>query len=183
MTALRPYDLALELRDNSREAFVARYPAPFLLQAINPEEASGVRGFHTEAATAPISAVRLISEGFELRRDLRETIAHIVEKRSGSPWQDRIIIGRARNSDIVIHHSSVSKVHAHITTRGDGVLMARDVGSRNGIRVNGVSVCTETPVPLPMGAILGVGEVELELTNAVEVYNRFRTGVIQKTGP
>lgn len=179
---LRAYDLALELRDHTREAFVARYPAPFLLQAINPDEAGGVRGFKTEASTAPMSAIRLISEGFELRRDLRETVAHVVEKRRESPWQDRIIVGRARNSDIVVDHASVSKVHIHITTRDDGVLMVRDVGSRNGTRVNGVVVGTETPVPLRKGAILGIGEVELELTDARAIYDRFRGSIIQKTG-
>ena len=183
MTSLRAYDLALELRDNTRAAFLARYPAPFLLQAINPEEASGVRGFKTEAATAPMSAVRLISEGFELRRDLRETVAHIVEKRRESPWQDRIIVGRARNGDIVIEHSSVSKVHAHITTREDGTLMVRDVGSRNGTRVNGVVVGAETPLPLRKGAILGIGDIELELVDAGDLYDRFRGSVIQKTTP
>lgn len=49
-----------------------------------------------------------------------------------------IVIGRTRESaDLVIDHKSISKEHARLTRQGDGSWLVLDLGSANGIKVNG----------------------------------------------
>ncbi len=47
------------------------------------------------------------------------------------------IFGRAPDCDVVLHDKSVSRVHAAILLGGSGPVI-RDLGSRNGTRVNGL---------------------------------------------
>ncbi|MBM4343434.1 MAG: FHA domain-containing protein [Deltaproteobacteria bacterium] len=49
-----------------------------------------------------------------------------------------VVIGRVReNADLVIDHRSISKEHARLTRLGDGTWQVLDLGSANGIKVNG----------------------------------------------
>lgn len=49
-----------------------------------------------------------------------------------------IVIGRVRDSsDLVIDHRSISKEHARLTRLNDGTWQVLDLGSANGIKVNG----------------------------------------------
>lgn len=49
-----------------------------------------------------------------------------------------IVIGRVReSSDLVIDHRSISKEHARLTRLNDGTWQVLDLGSANGIKVNG----------------------------------------------
>ncbi len=49
-----------------------------------------------------------------------------------------IVIGRVRDSsDLVIDHRSISKEHARLTRLSDGTWQVLDLGSANGIKVNG----------------------------------------------
>jgi hypothetical protein len=56
-----------------------------------------------------------------------------------------LILGRARDCDCVIAEPSVSRRHAQLRRDGDRWLL-RDLGSRNGTRVNGMRVLEETEV-------------------------------------
>ena len=57
----------------------------------------------------------------------------------------QIVLGRARECDCVLAEPSVSRRHAELRRDGDRWLL-RDLGSRNGTRVNGVRVLEETEV-------------------------------------
>lgn len=64
-------------------------------------------------------------------------------------------VGRALDNDIVVNDASISRHHAIIEAR-DGVLMLRDLGSRNGTWAGGQRV---TQAPLSDGAAIKFGDV------------------------
>jgi hypothetical protein len=76
-----------------------------------------------------------------------------------SVLSDRITVGRARNHDLVLRHSSVSKFHAWFETRTDGTMFVRDAGSRNHTFADGVPL-GEEPVELKPGQRIKFGSVE-----------------------
>ncbi len=63
-------------------------------------------------------------------------------------------IGRSRSCDVVLDDANVSRQHAEIRPRGDGWMVA-DLGSTNGIAVNGVRV--ERPQSLRPGDRIEIG--------------------------
>ncbi len=72
---------------------------------------------------------------------------------------ERFNVGRARNNDIVLRHSSVSKLHAFFQRDSKGTLFVTDVGSTNLTRVNGAPIAASTAVPLETGTELRFGQV------------------------
>jgi pSer/pThr/pTyr-binding forkhead associated (FHA) protein len=67
-------------------------------------------------------------------------------------------IGRSRDCDIVLDDSNVSRRHAEITPGGQGWRI-QDLGSTNGVRVNGRQV--EGPHPLESGDRVELGTVSV----------------------
>jgi hypothetical protein len=69
------------------------------------------------------------------------------------------VIGRSRECDIVLQDSNVSRRHAEIRpTGGDGWTIT-DLGSTNGVRVNGRAISAATP--LHSGDDIAVGTVDV----------------------
>jgi ABC-type multidrug transport system ATPase subunit len=68
--------------------------------------------------------------------------------------KDRLVIGRAPDCDIVLPHPTVSRYHALVERRAEG-LWLRDLASRNGVSVAGRRV--REPVLLAEGARVGIG--------------------------
>jgi DNA-binding NtrC family response regulator len=71
--------------------------------------------------------------------------------------RDRLVIGKSRQSDLVLPDSSVSRVHAEIT-RDDRGYRVVDKGSTNGTFVGGARI---TDAYLSPGDVLAVGKVEM----------------------
>jgi len=71
-------------------------------------------------------------------------------------------IGRSSKSGIHVPDATVSKEHAEVTRRGDQYFI-RDLGSRNGTRVNGVEA--REPVELKSGDRIEVGHLVLRVTD------------------
>jgi FHA domain-containing protein len=70
------------------------------------------------------------------------------------------VIGRSRECDIVLQDSNVSRRHAEIRpTGGDGWSIA-DLGSTNGVKVNGRKISSATP--LKAGDQIAVGTVDVQ---------------------
>jgi pSer/pThr/pTyr-binding forkhead associated (FHA) protein len=62
------------------------------------------------------------------------------------PASDGLVtLGRSRDCDCVLAEPSVSRRHAELRRDGESWLL-RDLGSRNGTRVNGVRLLGETEV-------------------------------------
>ncbi|MEA2253696.1 MAG: hypothetical protein QOI62_1141 [Solirubrobacteraceae bacterium] len=68
-------------------------------------------------------------------------------------------IGRSRECDIVLADSNVSRRHAELRPRGDGWTVT-DLGSTNGVRVNGRDLHPREPHALAPGDRLEVGTVD-----------------------
>jgi hypothetical protein len=68
-------------------------------------------------------------------------------------------IGRSRECDIVLADSNVSRRHAELRPLGDGWTIT-DLGSTNGVKVNGQAVRPGEPHPVAAGDQLDVGTVD-----------------------
>lgn len=115
--------------------------------------------FHDPAAptstTTTRETVRLRRvQGLRLRLDGGPSIAL-----THTPF----IIGRAPEADLVLADLSVSRRHAEIRLRSDGALEIRDLGSRNGIFLDGARVAAAV---LEIGDRITLGQVTIELEGA-----------------
>jgi hypothetical protein len=101
---------------------------------------AGTAVFTVPSPAAPVAVLR------ELRSDGRGRIVPL----DGRP----ITLGRARDNDVVLTDGRVSRHHARLQGRR-GTLILSDLESRNGSRVNGVSV---TEVVLGPGDRIQLGD-------------------------
>jgi phosphoserine phosphatase RsbU/P len=83
------------------------------------------------------------------------------ERRTFPLDRDVMRIGRASQNAIQIADPTVSKEHAEITRNGDR-LTIRDLGSRNGTRVNGIEV--QEPAAIRDGDAIEIGKVFARVT-------------------
>jgi hypothetical protein len=173
-----PHELVREIRETARDAFVSRYPEPFLL----------VFGNDTDSvASDPPAATEMgsTSAPFTFQTftgypgsstpsaELREVIP--VSKRSSNPYPERISVGRARNCDIVLRNRSVSKLHAHFRHTEAGALEVVDLGSYNGTWLNGGQLEAHVGEAVASGDELLFGSVSAQLLDAETVYDMLRT--------
>jgi len=70
------------------------------------------------------------------------------------------VIGRSRECDIVLQDSNVSRRHAEIRPSGGDGWMIADLGSTNGVKVNGRQIASATP--LKPGDDIAVGTVDVK---------------------
>jgi pSer/pThr/pTyr-binding forkhead associated (FHA) protein len=79
----------------------------------------------------------------------------------------RVVIGRGEECEVPINHPSVSRVHAEIRPIGDGRWEIVDLGSANGVRLNGV----ELPASLlDARDVVELGDVVMKFLPAGEIY-------------
>ena len=143
----------------SQTDFATRFPHLFL---VFREAESGITpfSFHTEVATPS-------SPPPSLRGSLR--VKPLV-KSSGNPYTERVSIGRARNCDIILRDSSVSKLHAQVRQGEDGKFELIDLGSQNGTSVNDVKTKPNEAVPLHADDLITVGTVGVRVLSAKVVH-------------
>lgn len=98
----------------------------------------------------------------------------VIRKRPGNPFPDRISIGRARNCDVVLRLSFVSKLHAVVLQRPDGSFALVDQGSANGTCHNGRKLDKGDPAPLNPGDKLEFGSLGVQLVDAAMLYETLR---------
>ena len=72
---------------------------------------------------------------------------------------DRFLIGRDEDCDLVLDDPQVSRQHASLSVMEDGRTELKDLGSSNGVRVNGRIV--HGPVVLEGGERIQIGETEV----------------------
>jgi len=76
-----------------------------------------------------------------------------------------VILGRAAGCDVVIDDDSVSARHARLEF-DLGTWRLTDLQSTNGTAVEGVKLAPDVPTPLPYGATVRLGGVQLQFREA-----------------
>jgi FHA domain-containing protein len=82
----------------------------------------------------------------------------LLRPQRGAPMQitkQTVHIGRNQANDVVVNDKRVSRYHAEVRYE-HGQFMLYDLGSTNGVGINGV--LTRQPVPLKNGDLIGVGD-------------------------
>lgn len=80
--------------------------------------------------------------------------------------RETLSIGRGRAADLVLPDPEASRVHARVRLGADGAAV-EDLGSKNGVRLNGVRI-DRGPQSLRPGDELTVGETLLRLADPLE---------------
>jgi hypothetical protein len=70
----------------------------------------------------------------------------------------RVRVGRGRSNELVLHDASVSRDHAELVPGDGGGWRVRDLGSTNGVAVNGARV---TDQPLAPGDVITFGSCDV----------------------
>jgi len=104
------------------------------------------------------SAGRVQEELSEARQARRGRATLLAEGKRLAVGPDGGVIGRSRDCDIVLSDSNVSRRHAEIRPAGADGWVISDLGSTNGVRVNGREV--RGAQPLAPGDRVDVGTVE-----------------------
>jgi hypothetical protein len=121
-------------------------------------------GFRTVAAEG---AAPLVAAQAARREALAQRLAHDhhfvvpLKKRKGAdrPFADRIFVGRAHSTDVVLRHRSVSKSHAWFEANAEGWRIC-DAGSKNGTTRNGEALEARQPSPIAPGDEIVFGKIE-----------------------
>ena len=107
------------------------------------------------SAASPRAMLRFQGDDLEGRKfGFNLTFDELLGKREG------VVIGRAFECDVVLSHSTVSRHHARLVL-SENILQVEDLGSTNGTAVDGAIVHGGTKRPLPAGARLRIGDIEL----------------------
>lgn len=117
----------------SKEHFVAKYPHPWLLCEVNkapaqPPAQPPARLVIASPATAVLSSMvkkpEMAKPNYTSVRSKRNLFTlYPIVKTDRNPWADRILVGRAKNNDVVLNNQAVSKVHAYFTKSGPRLLL------------------------------------------------------------
>lgn len=75
--------------------------------------------------------------------------------------KETLSIGRSRESDIFLEDLALSRLHASITSGGNGAYALKDEGSANGTKINGVLLQRHLLYPLQDGDTIQLGQVVL----------------------
>jgi len=88
------------------------------------------------------------------------------KKTGDATFAERIAIGRARNKDIVLRHSSVSKFHGWFETDQEGTVFVADAGSKNGTFVKGEALAARKLVRVDPGDEIKFGSIITTICSA-----------------
>lgn len=85
--------------------------------------------------------------------------------------KDAIVIGRSNKCDLVIPHEAMSRVHCKLENK-DGELFITDLGSINGVYINGEKIPANSTIPFQTFLHLAFGAVtsaQIELDEGTKI--------------
>jgi pSer/pThr/pTyr-binding forkhead associated (FHA) protein len=85
------------------------------------------------------------------------------EKRFDLKQGRRLSIGRTKQNDIALDHTSVSKMHASLLLNSEGKLVVADTGSTNGTYLNGERIAYGKAIEIFESDKLKFGAIDVEL--------------------
>lgn len=138
----------------SRTMFVTKHPDPILVRATkDPFDGYGAhQGFMTRVGPSPLerAAEASVAKPNQVVLEIR--------KRPGSPFEERIGVGRTRNTDVHVADHGVSKYHAYFSLKvGTSIWQITDAGSKNGTFVNGRRLGARETIELKSGVQVAFG--------------------------
>ncbi|MCC7540666.1 MAG: sigma 54-dependent Fis family transcriptional regulator [Deltaproteobacteria bacterium] len=94
---------------------------------------------------------------------VRRVVAHVVRgPEAATASGERIVVGSARDCDLVVGDRTVSRYHAELEAAHGGIRV-RDLGSTNGLAIGGVRV---TAAIVPCGAVIELGAAAVRVEDA-----------------
>ena len=81
---------------------------------------------------------------------------------------EALVIGRSPTCDVFVEDGSLSRRHARVLV-GDTTVRVEDLGSRNGTVLGGSALSPETPVALPLDALVELGSTVVALRRMTAV--------------
>lgn len=144
-------------------------------------------GFETEIATHPSKMLDLkrlapppprpLHTPAKIQAILARGLHFVVPltRRAGPerPFEERVTVGRTRNSDIVLRDPSVSKFHAWFQCDERERYFLFDSTSRNGTFVEGNRVLPQSPLEVPPGAQMLFASIAVTLTTPEVLWEAF----------
>ena len=79
------------------------------------------------------------------------------------PGGKRLNVGRASDNELMLNHTSVSKIHAALLMSSEGTLLVADTGSTNGTYINGRRISYGESRLIEDGDVVGFGDIEVRL--------------------
>jgi hypothetical protein len=170
LTAIPFPELFEDYRAKGPEKFRYLHTHPFLVVLHSPDDEPYQLQVDTAESTADSLSAYTAS-----REDLAKKHVVLLIKSSHDSDVARIKVGRARNSDITIRSSRISKLHCMFHIKKDGYLL-EDMGSVNGTAVNSSVLKKGKPVKLKDGDIISIWRYAFEFIEAdsfLEILERF----------
>lgn len=130
----------------------------------HPGAAPGAAHHETE----PSTIAKRLTDGQHFAVPLRK------RKDAEALYMDRISVGRARNKDLVLRHSSVSKSHAWFETDDAGAFYVTDAGSKNTTRLNGETLLPRVRTPVRPGDALRFGSIDCAVCSPGALWTAIR---------
>jgi hypothetical protein len=167
-TKARLEDYVSEVRSRDRSEFEQLHPHAFLLCRADRVDDGEKTDFVTRVAPEnPRSGLDSLA--------IHPSLGVIeLRKRAGGGFSERIGIGRARNSDIVLPYGRISKLHAFFVTDDQGRYLLTDAGSRNGTFVDGNRLEPRAPIEPAEGAIVRFAEETFRFHRSGGLYEVLR---------
>ena len=94
-----------------------------------------------------------------------------VAKREGNPFPERLTVGRATNSDVLLRVPFVSKVHAHVIREPDGSFSIHDNNPSNRTYLRNRVLEAGATRKLDVGDSVAFGSLEFEFVDAGRLYD------------
>jgi hypothetical protein len=162
-------DLAAGLRalvkSMPREEFIARATGYFLVVGPLPNEDDPF-AFDTRTT----NRARMLSGGLWIN----DCQVYALKKSERSPYSTLISVGRARNCDVVLRASTVSKLHAQFLVQEGGWQLV-DRESSNSTEVNGRALAPNTPIAVGPGDHIKFGAIECLLADGEVLYRALKS--------
>lgn len=172
------HELVELARSVTRDVFVAQVATRFLVLGTGASAAASTSsaGMTGGGQQRPISFATQVLKRSDRAPTSEQLQVIPLVKSANNPYADRISIGRARNCDIMIRDSGISKLHALIWMDGEAFTLA-DVGSQNGTCLNGRKLKANEAVPLDRNDEISFGTVPATFMDAAGLHAILKTAV------